>query len=175
MQSNLVETENLKSRIYLIRGHHVMLDSDLAHLYKVETRSINQAVRRNIERFPADFMFRLTDEEHEILRSQFVILRSGEWGKHSKYLPFVFTEQGVSMLSSVLKSEVAIHVNIAIMRTFVSFRDAIYSNTALIRKIDELEKKHLNYDEKLKAVFSAIRQLVESGLPRQKRIKGLGK
>src|SRR5690606_15804563 len=113
--------KEIGQKIYLIRGHRVMLDSDLADLYGVETKALNQAVRRNQGRFPDDFMFPLTKEEHEILRSQIVTLKAGH-GQHRKYLPFVFTEQGLAMLSSVLRSERAIQVNIAIMRAFVSLR-----------------------------------------------------
>ena len=133
-----------------------MLDSDLAELYGVEIKVLNQAVKRNIERFPVDFMFQLTTEESELLRSQIVTLETGR-GKHRKYLPYAFTEQGVAMLSSVLKSERAINVNIGIMRSFVRLRQMLSSNATLARKLAALEKK---YDLQFKAVFDAIRQLM---------------
>lgn len=115
------EIEELRTRIHEIRGVQVMLDKDLAELYGVETRVLNQAVRRNIKRFPEDFMFQLNKDEYDFLRSQFVTLKIGR-GEHSKYLPYVFTEQGVAMLSSVLRSDTAIEVNIRIMRAFVAVR-----------------------------------------------------
>lgn len=115
------EIEEIRNRIYEIRGRQVMLDKDLAELYGVEVRTLNQAVKRNATRFPEDFMFQLNKEEFDFLRSQFVTLKRGR-GEHSKYLPYVFTEQGVAMLSSVLRSDTAIEVNIRIMRTFVAVR-----------------------------------------------------
>lgn len=115
------EIEEIRNRIYEIRGRQVMLDKDLAELYGVETKVLNQAVRRNIKRFPDDFMFQLIQEEWDFLRSQIVTLKKGR-GEHSKYLPYAFTEQGVAMLSSVLRSDTAIEVNIRIMRTFVAVR-----------------------------------------------------
>ena len=146
----------IERRIYLIRGQKVMLDSDLAELYGVSTSSLNQAVRRNIERFPEDFAFQLTREEYEPLRSQSVILKTGR-GQHRKYLPLTFTEQGVAMLSSVLRSERAVKVNIAIMRTFVRLRELLLSNADLARKLETLESK---YDEQFRVVFEAIRELM---------------
>ena len=140
-----------------------MLDADLAELYGVEVRTLNQAVRRNQERFPADFMFQLTFGEVETLRSQSVILRSGH-GEHSKYRPLAFTEQGVAMLSSVLRSSRAVRVNIEIMRAFVRMRQMLASNADLLRKLEALENK---YDAQFKVVFQAIRELME---PPGKRI-----
>jgi hypothetical protein len=133
-----------------------MLDSDLAKLYGVPTRRLNEQVRRNIRRFPADFMFQLTNEEFETLRSQFAISRRTHGGR--RYLPLAFTEQGVAMLSSVLRSERAIQVNIEIMRTFVRLRRMAMSHADLARRLDALESK---YDAKFKEVFDAIRQLME--------------
>jgi len=153
---SLIPAETIEKRILLIRDEKVMLDSDLAELYGVEIKVLNQAVKRNIERFPIDFMFQLTTEEYELLRSQFVTLKPGR-GKHRKYLPYAFTEQGVAMLSSVLKSERAINVNIEIMRSFVRLRQMLASNAELARKLATLEKK---YDLQFKAVFDAIRQLM---------------
>lgn len=146
--------EVIERRILLIRGQKVMLDSHLAELYNVETKVLKRAVRRNIERFPRDFMFQLTKEERDILRSQFGTLR---WGEHAKYLPYVFTEQGVAMLSGVLHSKRAVQVNIEIMRAFVRLREILSTNKDLARKLEELERK---YDEKFRVVFDAIRQLI---------------
>lgn len=150
-----------------------MLDEDLAVLYGVKSKSLNQAVRRNIERFPEDFMFKLNEQEYESLRSQIVTLKTGR-GQHRKYLPNVFTEQGVAMLSGILQSECAIQVNIAIMRAFVSLRRLLIDNKELAEKIDLLEHKYVEHDDKLKLVFDAIRRLMSVGSPlNPKRIKGL--
>jgi hypothetical protein len=133
-----------------------MLDVDLAELYEVETRALKQAVRRNIDRFPEDFMFELTDEEFEILRSQIVTSRSG-WGG-TRYKPFAFTEQGVAMLSSVLKSKKAVQVNIAIMRAFVFIRQYALSHKDLTDKLKELETR---YNQQFKDVYEAINYLLQ--------------
>ncbi|MBI4848820.1 MAG: ORF6N domain-containing protein [Nitrospirae bacterium] len=149
--------EVIESKILFIRGKKVMLDRDLATLYGVETRMLNQAVRRNINRFPEDFMFQLSQEEAmELSRSQFVILKRGQ---NIKYLPHVFTENGVAMLSSVLNSERAITVNIQIMRTFTKIRELLLQHKDLSQRLDELENK---YDAQFKVVFDAIRQLMVS-------------
>jgi len=142
-----------------------MLDTDLASLYEVDVKTLNQAVKRNRERFPPDFMFRLTLPESDSLRSQIVTLESGR-GRHRKYLPYAFTEQGVAMLSSVLRSERAVRVNIEIMRTFVRLRQMLEANGHLARKLDELERR---YDARFKIVFEAIRELaIPSKLPRKR-------
>ncbi len=150
----LMPSEMIQQKILLIRGEKVMLSVHLAMLYGVETRALNQAVKRNRERFPKDFMFPLTAAEAEALVSQNVI-------PHKKYLggalPFAFTEQGVAMLSSVLNSKRAIEVNIMIMRTFVKLREMMASHKDLARKLEELEKK---YDGQFQVVFEAIRQLI---------------
>jgi phage regulator Rha-like protein len=138
---DIIPADMIEKKIYLIRGQKVMLDRDLAELYGVETRVLNQAVKRNVMRFPADFMFLLNDEEEEVLRSQFVTLKKGR-GQHRKYPTSVFTEQGVAMLSSVLNSERAVQVNIAIIRTFVKLREMMTSHKDLARKLKELEKKY---------------------------------
>ena len=138
---DIIPADMIEKKIYLIRGQKVMLDRDLAELYGVETRVLNQAVKRNVMRFPADFMFLLNDEEEEALRSQFVTLKKGR-GQHRKYPTSVFTEQGVAMLSSVLNSERAVQVNIAIIRTFVKLREMMTSHKDLARKLKELEKKY---------------------------------
>jgi len=160
----------IAQRIYFIREQKVMLDSDLAELYQVPVKRLNEQVRRNIERFPPDFMFQLIETEWEFLRSQFATLRSGVWGEHKKYLPRVFTEQGVAMLSGVLHSPRAIQVNLEIMRAFIKFRSLIESNRELSLKINQLEQK---YDQQFKIVFDALRELMlKPRLP--KTIIGLG-
>jgi hypothetical protein len=169
----LIPHEMIERSILLVRGHRVMLDEDLAELYDVETRVLNQAVQRNIKRFPPDFMFRLTAEEQaecQALRSHFVILKAGR-GQHRKYPPYAFTEQGVAMLSGILKSERAIEVNIQIMRAFVALRQMISTNKELSHRLDDLEKK---YDSQFKLVFEAIRQLMAPPDPPKKRKIGFG-
>ena len=136
-----VPSGHVVKRIFVIRGHRVRLDSDLAELYGVPTKRLNEAVHRNAMRFPEDFMFQLTTEESDPLRSQIATLKPGR-GRHRKYLSYVFTEQGVAMLSSVLNSERAVQVNISIMRAFVALRRAAASNAVLSRRLDELERKH---------------------------------
>jgi hypothetical protein len=152
-----MQLQVIQSRIYELRGQRVMLDFDLAELYEVETRVLNQAVKRNIERFPADFMFQLDKHEWESLRSQFVILETGR-GKHSKYLPLAFTEQGLAMLSGILNSTKAIEVNIAIMRAFVFIRQYALSHKDLTDKLKELENK---YDTQFSDVYQALNYLLE--------------
>ncbi len=158
---NIIEipNERIVNRIFLIRGRKVMFDKDLAELYGVRTKVLNQAVKRNLERFPSDFMFQLNQEETEIwkqiyLRSQFVTL---EPGKHIKYLPYVFTEQGVAMLSSVLNSRTAIDVNIQIIRTFTKLREILSDNKKLSEKIEKMERK---YDTQITKIFDVIKSLV---------------
>jgi phage regulator Rha-like protein len=131
----------IESLVHSIRGQKVMLDSDLAKLYGVETRNLNQAVRRNFERFPDDFVFQMTINEAESLRSQTVILNNKR-GKHLKYAPFAFTEQGIAMLSSVLRSPRAVQMNIAIMRAFVRMRELVASNKEFAVRLDKLERSH---------------------------------
>ena len=154
--------ETAQTKIYLLRGHKVMLSVDLAELYQVEPRVLIQAVKRNIERFPTDFMFQTTNQELANLKSQFV---TSSWGG-SRSLPYAFTEQGVAMLSSVLRSERAIAVNIEIMRAFVKLRGMLEGNRDLARKLDGLEKK---YDAQFKVVFEAIRELMTPSQPKPKR------
>ena len=161
----LIPLDPIAQRILLIRGHRVMLDSDLAKLYEVTTKRLNEQVRRNIKRFPPDFMFQLTPEEFTSLRSQNATLKIGR-GQHRKYLPYAFTEQGVAMLSGVLNSERAIDVNVAIMRAFVKLREFAMTHKELSRKLNAMEKK---YDTQFKVVFDAIRQLMTP--PESKRRK----
>lgn len=149
---------DLESVIHLIRGQKVLLDRDLALLYGVTTSNLNKAVRRNIHRFPLDFMFELSREESNSLRFQIGTLKRGQ---HSKYLPRAFTEQGVAMLSSVLNSPRAIQVNIAIMRVFVRLRETLSLHKELAQKLEELEKKFEGQDENIRTLFDAIRQLTE--------------
>ncbi len=166
--TELIPIERIERSILLIRGQKVMLDRDLAQLYGVETRTLNQAVRRNIERFPKDFMFRLTREE--IMRiSQFVISSAHSGVKTLKFSKnvMVFTEHGVAMLSSVLNSPRAVQVNIQIMRTFAKLREIISQHKDLARRLDELEKK---YDAQFRVVFDAIRQLMRSPEPKKRPI-----
>ena len=165
-KKSLIPVDRIEKAILLIRGQKVMLDADLAELYGVETRVLVQAVKRNIERFPEDFMFQLSKEEADFLRSQIVTLKKGR-GQHSKYLPYAFTEQGVAMLSSVLRSQRAIQVNIEIMRAFIRLRRMLASHVELARKLDALEKK---YDAQFRQVFEAIRQLMAPPEPKRRPI-----
>ncbi len=160
---SIIPSEAIEKRILFIRGHKVMLDADLAELYGVETRVLVQAVKRNLDRFPADFMLQLTDKEFEDLRSQIV---TSSWGGR-RYPPYAFTEQGVAMLSSVLRSKRSVRVNIEIMRTFVKLREMITSQKELARKLKELEKK---YDSQFKIVFDALRQILEPPKKPRRRI-----
>jgi hypothetical protein len=172
--SALVPRERIEQTILLIRGHNVMLDSDLAQLYGVTVGRLNESVKRNVDRFPNDFMFQLTKAEFENLKSQ-IAISSSKWGGR-RHAPYVFTEQGVAMLSSVLHSKRAIEVNIAIMRTFVRLREMISSNKALARRLSELEKK---YDGQFQVVFEAIGELMAEPTPKSRRIgfktEGTGK
>lgn len=156
-QLQQLKSENIASLVHMVRGEKVLVDADLASLYGVSTGALNQAVKRNAARFPDDFMFQLTTVEAEAIlrsRSQFVTLKRGQ---NIKYLPYAFTEQGVAMLSSVLRSPRAVAVNIAIMRTFVQLRRLMDSNRQLARKIEAMEKK---YDEQFAVVFDAIKRLI---------------
>lgn len=151
----LVPQEIIESKILLVRSQKVMLDRDLAKLYRVPTRRLNEQVKRNAERFPVDFMFQLTKEEFENWKSQIAISNSEKMGLRRK--PYVFTEQGVAMLSSVLNSKVAIQVNIQIMRTFTRLKEIIMTHKDLQRKIEDMERK---YDQQFQGVFEAIKQLL---------------
>jgi hypothetical protein len=165
-QDRSISVEVVATKILLVRGRKVMLDKDLAQLYGASSKVLNQAVKRNLSRFPEDFMFQLTKEEVESLRSQFVTLNEQvaneqdrtKRGRHLKYLPYAFTQEGVAMLSSVLNSDRAIQVNIAIMRAFVKLREFLLTHKELAQKIEELERK---YDRKFLVVFEAIKKLLE--------------
>lgn len=160
--------EKVEKRIYLIRGKKVMLDSDLAELYGVTTGALIQAVKRNAERFPEDFMYFLTREEFNALISQSVISKTGRGGRTK--LPHAFTEQGVAMLSGVLHSKRAVQVNIAIMRTFVKLRQLISTHRELAHKLDQLERRVEKHDHEIHAVFEAIRKLLEPSVRPKRRI-----
>jgi hypothetical protein len=154
MTKVLIPQESIANKIYLIRGRKIMLDRDLAQLYRVKPIRLREQVKRNIKRFPDDFMFRLTPEEANILVSQNAIPSKRSLGG---YLPYVFTEQGVAMLSSVLKNERAITVNIQIMRTFVRIKEMLITHKDLQQKIEEMERK---YDQQFRIIFDAIKQLI---------------
>lgn len=158
----------IERRIYLIRGKKVMIDSDLADLYEVETKMLNRAVRRNLDRFPDDFMFQLTAEEEESLRFQIGTSKVGRGGR--RYLPFAFTEQGVAMLSSVLNSKRAIEVNIVIMRAFVKLREMLESNEELNRKVTAVIQKLATHDKYFKVVFDELRKLTTHPTPPRRQI-----
>ena len=160
---DLISAESITSRIYFICGMKVMLDRDLAELYGVETKQLKRAVRRNIDRFPEDFMFQPSSDEFEILRCQF---GTSSWGG-TRYVPMAFTEQGVAMLSSVLNSKRAVQVNIQIMRIFSQFRQILIGHKDLEKKIEAMEEKN---DEQFKIVFDAIKQLLTEEEKPKKRI-----
>jgi len=163
--SSVIPVERIEDSIYVIRGEKVMLDSDLASLYGVETKAVNRAAKRNLKRFPSDFMFQLTAEESAALRYQIGTSKEGRGGR--RYRPYAFTEQGVAMLSSVLTSARAVLVNVEIMRAFVKLRGMLASNAGLSQRFDELESK---YDRKFKVVFDAIRQLMSPPRPSREQI-----
>ena len=155
--SHKVSVEIIATKILEIRGKKVMLDVDLARLYGVTTKNLNKAVKRNTGRFPNDFMYQLTQEEVTNLRFQF---GTSSWGGR-RYLPYAFTQEGVAMLSSVLNSERAIKVNIQIMRAFVKLKELLLTHKDLAMKLEALERKYINHDKKIKAIFEAIKQLLQ--------------
>ena len=174
----IIKQSEIQNRIFTFRSVHVMIDKDLAELYQVETKVLNQAVKRNIDKFPKEFRFQLTKEEHEFLRLQNVtieedvqVLRSqnvtlkDKRGKHSKYLPYVFTEQGVSMLSAVLRSDTAVKVSITIMNAFVEMRKFIATNAAIFQRLDNIELKQLEANQKFEKIFKALES--KDVLPKQ--------
>jgi phage regulator Rha-like protein len=160
---SIIPSERIINRIFVIRNEKVMIDRDLAELYGVKTKELNLAVKRNIKRFPADFMFQLFSEEFKNLRLQ---IETSSWGG-TRYMPYVFTEQGVAMLASVLNSERAINVNIQIIRTFVKIRKLLATNEALQRKVMQIEKK---YDSKIKKIFDILKLLLEEEKKPKKQI-----
>ncbi len=159
----------IEQKIFSIRGQRVMLSTHLAGLYGVEIRAFVQSVKRNIERFPEDFMFQLNKEEYQNLKSQFVI---SSWGGSRRAFPYAFTEQGVAMLSGVLRSKRATEVNIAIMRAFVKLRRILSSHKELAYKLKGLEERIVHHDQEIKSIFTAIRQLMHSPPRRERVIKG---
>jgi len=160
-----ITASRIEESILLLRGQKVLLDSTLAHLYGVENRALIQAVQRNRNRFPADFMFQINNQELTVLRSQIVI---SSWGGR-RYIPFAFTEQGVAMLSSVLNSPQAIRINIEIMRAFVRLREMISTNKELSEKLDELERKVSTHDKAIAGLITAIRELAAPAPPKPSR------
>jgi hypothetical protein len=156
----MIAAPAIEKRIYIIRGRQVMLDEDLADLYSVETKRLIEQVKRNLERFPDDFMFQLRKDEAAALRSQIATSNVGRGGR--RYAPYVFTEQGVAMLSSVLRSKTAIAVNIEIMRAFVELRRVASSYAAIEKRLEQIERGMGEYDEQLEQIFSALRQLITS-------------
>ena len=163
----IVPVEVIERKIYLIRGGKVMLSSELAELYGVEPKVLIQAVKRNIERFPEDFIFQLTNQEVINLKSQIV---TSSWGGIRRANPYAFTEQGVAMLSSVLRSKQAVRVNIAIMRAFVKLREILSINKDLAHQLSQLERKIEKHDDEIKLIFDAIRQLMTPPEPKRKKI-----
>lgn len=165
----VVPLESVVSRIYLIRGQKVMLDADLAELYGVTTKRLNEQVRRNIDRFPGDFMFQLNAREHDFLRSQFATskVRLGSGGR--RYLPYVFTEHGAIMAASVLGSERAVQISIYVVRAFVQLREMLASNKTLAHKLNELERKLATHDRAITELIEAIRRLMAAPEPKKKR------
>ena len=163
---NIISDNEIIKKIYTLRGKRVILDSDIARLYKVETKALKQQVRRNIERFPEDFMFELSYQDIADLRSQFV---TSSWGG-TRYKPMAFTEQGIAMLSSVLRSKEAIMINIRIIRLFTKMREIIVSNKDLIIKVDELEKKVLNNGENIHIIFEYFKKLLKQNNEPRKKI-----
>ena len=164
-KNNLLTDEIIVHKIYAIRGKKVMIDSDLALLYGVETKVFNQSVKRNIDRFPGDFMFQLTDEECKNLRSHFV---TSSWGG-SRYKPNVFTEQGVAMLSGVLKSKIAIQVNIKIIRVFTKLREQLLSHKDILLRLEQIENQVGSNTKDIHSIFQALRDLLNP--PTEKRVK----
>ncbi len=161
--------EVVERKIYFIRGQKVMRDSDLAHLYQVQTKALNLAVKRNVTRFPDDFMFQLTKEEDESLRFQSETSNRGRGGR--RYLPYVFTEHGVAMLSSVLGSERAVQMNIVVIRAFIKLREILATHHDLAQRLENLERKYEGHDNELGAVFEALRKLVSTPDPTKRQIR----
>jgi hypothetical protein len=168
-KTEVLSPEGIAKLILSVRGHKVMLDADLAQLYGVATSNLNKAVKRNINRFPGDFVFQLTVEEASALRFQTGMSKVGGRGGR-RYLPYVFTEQGVAMLSSVLRSRRAVEVNIEIMRAFVQLRRLLSANRELAQKLAQLERKIGAHDEQIQAIFNAIRQLMAPPEPKKRKI-----
>ena len=157
--TSIIPDEVVMNKIYMIRNQKVMLDSDLSELYGVETKVLKQAVRRNITRFPEDFMFEMSKEEHDTLRSQIVTSNEGRGG--TRYMPFCFTEQGVTMLSCVLNSERAIHVNIQIIRIYTRIREMLLAHKDVFLRVEQVEKQMIKQDEKIELLFTYLSRFIE--------------
>ena len=158
---NELAIEDIKNLIYMIRGKQVMIDNAVANIYHCETKYLNRVVKRNIERFPEEFCFQLTENEFEVLRCQFVTLNKNGRGQHRKYLPYVFTEQGIAMLSALLKSDVAVRVSINIMKAFIEMRKFLMINGQIFERLSSVENKLLEHDKKIDKVFNSL-QLEEN-------------
>jgi phage regulator Rha-like protein len=167
---SIIPVEKIEQKIFFIRKQKVMLDSDLAMLYGVSTKRLNEQLRRNLKRFPEDFMFQLSKDEYESLRSQIATLKTGR-GRHRKYSPYVFTEHGAIMLATILNSAVAIQASIQVVRAFVRLREFLAANKELARKLKNLEKKIDTQDEKIYTIFEALKQLMQ---PTQKQKGKIG-
>jgi ORF6N domain-containing protein len=167
MKNQLIPDEIIVNKIYYIRGQKIMLASDLAELYNIETRVLNQSVNRNLKRFPPDFMFQLSENEYSSLTSQFVMSKKGRGGR--RVLPFVFTEHGVLMLSSVLNSDRAIEVNIQVMRIFTKIRQMLFGNTELRLEIEKIKSKIDNQDKNMEIIFQYLDELIDRKIEPEKR------
>ena len=164
---SIIQSSAVSSRIYLIRGKRVLIDSDLAELYGVLTKNLNKAIQRNLNRFPEDFMFQLTSGEAESLRFHSGTSKKGRGGR--RYLPYAFTQEGVAMFSGVLNSPRAVEANILIMRAFIKLREMAATNELIRQKIEELEKKYEKHDRQFQAVFQALRDLLEPPPAKEKK------
>ena len=164
----IIPVERIEKAILIIRGQRVMLDSDLAELYGITTKRLNEGVRRNVDRFPDDFMFQLTEEEYTVLRSQFATSKKGRGGR--RFMPYVFTEHGAVMLASVINTPIAVNASIQVVRAFVRLRYFLASRKEFASRFAALEKKYEGHDEKFKLVFEAIRRLMALPEPRPKPI-----
>jgi hypothetical protein len=168
-KKTVLPDEALVNKIYFVRGQKVMIDRDLAELYNVETRTLKQAVRRNMERFPKDFMFEMTIEEMENWRSQ-IVISNFDHKMGLRHRPFCFTEQGVTMLSCILNSRHAIAVNIRVIRIFTRLREALLTNKDILLKLEQLEKQVVKNSEDVRKIFAVLRQLLEKPVPPRRRI-----
>ena len=173
IKASLLSDDAIISKIYIIRNQKIMIDNDLAKLYQVETKRLNEQVSRNAERFPEDFMFQLTEDEFENLKSQFatssLFTGNGGWGGRRK-LPFAFTEQGVAMLSGVLKSPVAINVHIQIIRVFTKMKELLLTHKDILLKLEKIEKKMGSHDEQIALIFTYLKRLLNPPHPSRQRI-----
>ncbi|MDD5570588.1 MAG: ORF6N domain-containing protein [Bacteroidales bacterium] len=164
----MIPEETITSKIYYIRGQKVMIDRDLAKLYEVKTKVLKQSVKRNLKRFPVDFMFKMTEKEFENWRSQFVTSNSDKMGL--RHYPFCFTEQGVTMLSCILNSKLAIEINIRIIRVFTKMREMLLTHKEILLKLEQLEKKIIKHDDEIEIIFNTLRELIKPPIQERKRI-----